>query len=164
MRPSFSSEWLEWKKENIPTQATDKTDKRASVSNVSSSLEHSENEITDRWKLFYPDLDPGEWEIIHTVNGAVCGKKVKGQLSGTIGFYLPADRFREVPAPKTRSRVEEWDFRKERIGNDFWMVGKGLHKTGVWQWWFIGNASEKDIDGETPSNVTGFVPKQKELW
>lgn len=74
---SRALERLEWKKKNTPHQATDETDKRASVSNVSSLSVHSENEIPDRWKLFHPDLDPDECEITHSKDGQFTAKRSK---------------------------------------------------------------------------------------
>jgi len=165
MSIAFSSEWLDWKKENIPTQRTDKTDKRASVSNVSSLPRAFEDEKTEAWKLFYPDLDPDEWEITHTEDGGICGKKVEGEWKGPIGFYLPAERLKEGPPAKRRSRVEEWDFEKVRIGKDVWMFGRGVHDSEAWICWSLrSSTAEEDTRGEAPNNITALVPKQKGFW
>ena len=102
----------------------------------------------DAWRKFYPDLDPEEWAIT-VLDSGVSGKKVKGQMSGTVGFFIPDERLRSGPTPKKKpDRREEWCFEKIRIprldrqGFDEWMVGTRLGTPGQFKFWAV--RTEKD--------------------
>ena len=72
------------------------------------------DEKSDRsWQDFYPDLEPADFEIKETVGG-ISGSRVKGNVAGTVGFFIPWERLTEGPAGQVED-TEEWDTSELRI-------------------------------------------------
>ncbi len=93
-------------------------------------------ERTDRsWQDFYPDLDPADFEIEELTSG-ISGRRMKENVAGTVGFFIPWERLKEGPAGQVEDSGE-WKASELRIpsqvkaGNfDVWSLG--------WRRWPVG--------------------------
>jgi len=87
------------------------------------------DEKSDRsWQYFYPDLEPADFEIKETVGG-ISGRRVKGNVAGTVGFFIPWERLKEGPAGQVEDNGE-WEASELRIPSqvkagfvDVWSLG-----------------------------------------
>ena len=50
------------------------------------------------WKKFYPDLASADFEITKTTGG-VAGRKIRGTMVGTVGFFIPWTILEKGPPP-----------------------------------------------------------------
>ncbi len=95
------------------------------------------------WQDFYPDLAPADFEITEMTEG-IGGRKIRGAMVGTVGFFIPRGKLEQGPPTKRKGRTrEEWDFSRLHIpsqtdpGNvDVWMVARRLDSQG-WKFWFL---------------------------
>jgi len=81
------------------------------------------------WQDFYPDLAPADFEIEELASG-ISGRRVKGNVAGTVGFYIPWERLKEGPAGQVDDG-EEWEISEVRIPSqvkagfvDVWSLGR----------------------------------------
>ncbi len=65
------------------------------------------------WRDFYPDLDPADFEIEETVGG-ISGRRMKEDVTGTVGFFIPWERLKEGPAGEVEVSGE-WEVSELRI-------------------------------------------------
>ena len=88
------------------------------------------DEKSDRsWQDFYLDLEPADFEIKETVGG-ISGRRVKGNVAGTVGFFIPWERLKEGPAGQVEA-AGEWETSELRIPSqvkagfvDVWSLGR----------------------------------------
>jgi len=87
------------------------------------------DKISERsWRDFYPELEPADFEIEELASG-ISGRRVKEDVTGTIGFFIPWERLKEGPT----SQVDddgEWEASELRIPSqvkagfvDVWSLG-----------------------------------------
>ncbi|MDA2928465.1 hypothetical protein MYX84_00720 [Acidobacteria bacterium AH-259-O06] len=113
---SFQSKWMEFSP-RTSKERVDKSDKSPSVSFVKSISEHGQQkngkQADHSWQDFYPDLDPADFEIEETAGG-ISGRKAKGNVAGTVGFFIPWERLKEGPAGQVED-PGEWETSELRI-------------------------------------------------
>ncbi len=128
---SFQSKWMEFSP-RTSKERVDKSDKSPSVSFVKSISEHGQEkngkQADHSWQNFHPDLVSADFEIVETAGG-VHGKKTRGTMSGTIGFFIPWERLKEGPAGRVED-AGEWETSELRIPSqvkagfvDVWRLG-----------------------------------------
>ncbi len=72
------------------------------------------DEKSDRsWQVLYPDLEPADFEIKETVGG-ISGRRMKEDVTGTTGFFIPWERLKEGPAGQVDDDGE-WETSELRI-------------------------------------------------
>ncbi len=94
------------------------------------------DEKSDRsWQDFYPNLDPADFKIEELASG-VSGRRMKEDVAGTVGFFIPWERLKEGPAGQVDDDGE-WEFFELRIPSqvkagfvDVWSLG--------WRRWPVG--------------------------
>ncbi len=59
------------------------------------------------WQDFYPDLDPADFKIEELASG-VSGRRVKEDVTGTTGFFIPWERLKKGPAGEVED-TGEWE-------------------------------------------------------
>jgi hypothetical protein len=65
------------------------------------------------WQDFYPDLDPADFEIEELASG-ISGRRVKEDVAGTIGFFIPWERLKKGPTSQVED-TGEWETSELRI-------------------------------------------------
>ena len=65
------------------------------------------------WRDFYPDLEPADFKIEELASG-VSGRRMKEDVAGTVGFFIPWERLKEGPAGQVEN-TGEWEFSELRI-------------------------------------------------
>ena len=97
------------------------------------------------WKKFYPDLAPADFEITETTGG-VAGRKIRGTMVGTVGFFIPWGMLEKGPRPPTNRKSPtrtEWNFSRLHMPSqsnpgheDVWMWGERVDPPKL-KWWFV---------------------------
>ena len=97
------------------------------------------------WKNFYPDLAPADFEITETTGG-IAGRKIRGTMVGTVGFFIPWGMLEQGPPRSTnkkRPTREEWDFSRLHIRSqthpgrvDVWLCGERVDPPKL-KFWFV---------------------------
>ena len=118
------------------------------------NLEDNSGHITQgdhSWKDFHPDLVPADFEIPEMARG-IAGKKIRGPMVGTVGFFIPWAKLEQGPTPPTKrknSTTEKWNFSRLHIPSqtnpgkvDVWMIG--IRDDGAERFWFV-ESREKTI-------------------
>ena len=59
------------------------------------------------WRDFYPDLDPADFEVEELASG-ISGRRMKGNMVGTVGFFIPSERLKEGPVGQVED-TGEWE-------------------------------------------------------
>ncbi len=88
------------------------------------------DEIYERsWQDFYPDLDPADFEIEELPSG-ISGRRMKENMAGTVGFFIPWERLKKEPAGHVEN-AGEWEASELRIPSqvkvgfvDVWSLGR----------------------------------------
>ena len=65
------------------------------------------------WRNFYPDLDSADFKIEETVGG-ISGRRMKEDVAGSTGFFIPWERLKEGPAGQVDDDGE-WETSELRI-------------------------------------------------
>jgi hypothetical protein len=113
------------------------------------------------WQGFYPGLAPSDFAIVETAGG-ISGRKVKGEMSGLVSFFIPFGKHEKGPQPTTKREMatatsQEWDFSKIYIPSqtdpariDVWMVGERVNGDKS-KWWFLGTEESRNETDEGES-------------
>ena len=73
----------------------------------------ADKESHHSWQEFHPDLDPADFEIEELVGG-ILGRRMKGNVAGTVGFFIPWGRLKGGPACQVED-TGEWEDSELRI-------------------------------------------------
>lgn len=65
------------------------------------------------WRDFYPELEPADFEIEELASG-ISGRRVTGNVTGTIGFFIPWERLKQGPTSQVED-TGEWKTSELRI-------------------------------------------------
>jgi len=78
---------------------------------------------------FYPDLDPADFEIEELACG-ISGRRMKEDVTGTTGFFIPSERLKKGPAGRVDD-AGEWEASEVRVPSqveagfvDVWSLGR----------------------------------------
>ena len=98
-----------------------------------------------RWKNFYPDLAPADFEIRETAGG-VAGRKIRGTMVGTVGFFIPWGMLEQGPPRPTNRKSPtraEGGFSRLHIPSqtnpgkvDVWRCGERVDPPQL-KFWFV---------------------------
>jgi len=135
---SFHSKWMDFSPET-PKEQSARSARRASGTSGTSlpgdfPKKHAAQE-EHTWRDFYPDLDPADFKIEETVGG-ISGRRMKEDVAGTIGFFIPWGRLKQGPTCRVED-TGEWETSELRIPSqvkagfvDVWSLG--------WRRWPVG--------------------------
>ena len=125
---SFHSKWMDFSPET-PKERSARSAKSPSGTFGTSLPGGFEKKNGARWQDFYPDLDPADFEIEQTAGG-ISGRRVEGNVAGTIGFFIPWEKLKEGPAGQVDDDGE-WEASELRIPSqveagfvDVWSLGR----------------------------------------
>ncbi len=136
---SFHSKWMDFSPET-PQERSARSAKSPSGTfgtSLPGGFEKKNGAQGDHaWRDFYPDLDPADFEI-EQMAGGISGRRMKGNVAGTVGFFLPWERLKEGPAGQVEN-TGEWETSELRIPSqvkagfvDVWSLGRRRCPVGL---------------------------------
>ncbi len=128
---SFHSKWMDFSPETPKEQSARSARSPSGTSGTSLPggfpKKHAAQE-EHTWRDFYPDLDPADFEIEELASG-ISGTRMREDVTGTTGFFIPWERLKQGPAGQVEN-TGEWETSELRIPSqvkaglvDVWSLG-----------------------------------------
>ncbi len=114
---SFHSKWMDFSPETPKEQSAKSAKSPSGTSGTPlpggfPKKNAAQGEHT--WRDFYPDLAPADFKIEELPSGISGRRRMKEDMAGTIGFFIPWERLKEGPAGQVDDD-REWEASELRI-------------------------------------------------
>jgi len=129
---SFHSKWMDVSPETPKEQSAKSAKSPSGTSGTplpGGFTKKNGAQVEHTWQDFYRDLDPADFEIEELTSG-ISGRRMKEDVAGTIGFFIPWERLKEGPAGRVED-TGEWETSELRIPSqvkagfvDVWSLGR----------------------------------------
>ncbi len=135
---SFDSKWMDFSPETPKERSARSAKSPSGTSGTSLSEgfpEQNDAQGEPSWEKFYPELSPADFEITKTTGG-VAGRKVRGAMVGTVGFFIPWGMLEKGPPPPKRksSTRTEWNFSRLHVRSQ---TNPERVDPPKLKWWFV---------------------------